>query len=182
MNIHEMASIESSYAALADAMRQYLSAATLADDLKELYCRMIFNILVNNDDDHLRNHGFILVEDPPQNAVKGAQEPRQKVSMAWRISPLYDVVPRPVYSHSRRLHLGIGQSGKEATIENALSWCERFGLSRPQAIAECDRIWRVVREWRNYFEECGVTGADIDAVSPAFLHILNLGGDVLYSG
>ena len=58
MNIHEMASIESSYAALADTMRLHLNAATLAGDLKELYCRMIFNILVNNDDDHLRNHGL----------------------------------------------------------------------------------------------------------------------------
>ena len=87
-----------------------------------------------------------------------------------------------MYSHSRRLYLGIGKWGKEATIENALSWCERFGLSRKDAVAECDRIWRIVREWRNYFEESGVTGGDIDAVSPAFLHIRELGGEALCNG
>lgn len=176
MNIHEMASVESSYAELADAMRRHLEAASLADDLKELYRRMVFNILVNNDDDHLRNHGFVLMEFPEQLPVRGAQEPQENVSLAWRISPLYDVVPRPVHSHHRRLHLGVGAYGKEATLGNAISWSERFGLSTTAAIAEIDRIWRVVREWRNYFEEYGVTGDDIDAVSSAFLHARYLGG------
>lgn len=176
MNIHEMASVESSYAELADAMRRHLGAANLADDLKELFCRMVFNILVNNDDDHLRNHGFVLMESPEQPAERGAQEPQEKVALAWRISPLYDVVPRPVHSHYRRLHLGIGAFGKEATLMNALSWCERFGLNRTDAIAEIDRIWRVVREWRNYFDASGVTDTDINAVSSAFLHVRDLGG------
>lgn len=86
------------------------------------------------------------------------------------------MVPRPVHSHHRRLHLGVGAYGKEATLGNAVSWCERFGLSRTEAIAEIDRIWRVVREWRNHFEACGVAGSDIDAVSSAFLHARYLGG------
>lgn len=176
MNIHEMASPESSYADLADAMRRHLSAATLSEDLRELYCRMVFNILVNNDDDHLRNHGFVLMESPAQEPVRGAQEPQNKVALAWRLSPLYDVVPRPVHSHYRRLHLGVGAYGKEATLRNAVSWCERFGLNRADAIAEIDRIWRVVREWRNHFEESGVAGEHIDAVSSAFLHARHLGG------
>jgi serine/threonine-protein kinase HipA len=168
MNIHEMASIESSYAELADAMRRHLNAGCLVEDLKELYRRMIFNILVNNDDDHLRNHGFVLMESPEQTPVRGMQEPQTAINLAWRISPLYDVVPRPVHSHHRRLHLGVGAAGKEATLSNALTWCERFGLSRADAIAEIDSIWRVVREWRNHFEELGIAGKDIDAVSSAF--------------
>lgn len=176
MNIHEMASVESSYAELADAMRRHPGAANLSGDLKELFCRMVFNILVNNDDDHLRNHGFVLMESPEQPAERGAQEPQENVTLAWRISPLYDVMPRPVHSHYRRLHLGIGAFGKEATLVNALSWCERFGLNRTDAIAEIDRIWRVVREWRNYFDASGVTDADINAVSSAFLHVRDLGG------
>lgn len=53
---------------------------------------MVFNILVNNDDDHLRNHGFVLMESPEQTPVRGAQEPQCVVNLAWRISPLYDVV------------------------------------------------------------------------------------------
>ena len=30
-------------------------------DLRELWSRIVFNVLVSNTDDHLRNHGFILV-------------------------------------------------------------------------------------------------------------------------
>lgn len=177
MNIHEMGSIESSYAGLADAMRRYLDAAFLAEDLKELFRRMVFNILVNNDDDHLRNHGFIMMESPVLSPIEGSQEPEQKVSMAWRLSPLYDVVPRPTHSHERRLHLDVGAKGKEATLTNALSWSERFGLNHQNAIGEIDSVWRVVREWRNHFEEQGVDGRDIDAISPAFLHARYLGGN-----
>lgn len=176
MNIHEMESIESSYAALADAMRLNLDASFLIEDLKELYRRMVFNILVNNDDDHLRNHGFVMMEYPRQTPKQGIQEPNEKISLAWRLSPLYDVVPRPVHSHSRRLHLDVGENGKEATLTNAVSWSERFGLSHAEAVDEIKAIWLVVREWRNHFEEYGVTGRDIDAVSPAFLHARQLGG------
>jgi hypothetical protein len=38
---------------------------------------MVFNILCNNNDDHLRNHGFLW-------DGKG-----------WRLSPGYDIVPSP---------------------------------------------------------------------------------------
>ncbi|HHR6078209.1 TPA: type II toxin-antitoxin system HipA family toxin [Providencia alcalifaciens] len=179
MNIHEMSSIDSSYAALADAMRHYLDANHLRDDLKELYRRMIFNIFVNNDDDHLRNHGFVLTEYPEQIPTVERKTLNHPVILQWRLSPLYDVVPRPSHSQYRRLHLGVGELGKEATLNNALSWCERFGLNRNQAIDEINKIWLVVREWRNYFEDYGITGADIDAVELAFLHARYLGGKEL---
>nr|WP_255425055.1 HipA domain-containing protein [Providencia sp. wls1943] len=179
MNIHEMSSIESSYAALADAMRHYLDANHLREDLKELYRRMIFNIFVNNDDDHLRNHGFVLTEYPEQIPTVERKTLNNPVILQWRLSPLYDVVPRPSHSQYRRLHLGVGEFGKEVTLNNALSWCERFGLNRNQAIDEINKIWLVVREWRNYFEDYGITGADIDAVELAFLHARYLGGKEL---
>jgi len=43
------------------------------EDLKELYKRLIFSALINNTDNHLRNHGFLLSE-------KG-----------WRLSPAFDM-------------------------------------------------------------------------------------------
>jgi serine/threonine-protein kinase HipA len=54
-------------------------------DRDELYARIAFNIRVSNDDDHLRNHAFIW-----DASGKG-----------WRLSPLYDVVPRPQIGHER---------------------------------------------------------------------------------
>ena len=179
MDLHEMDSPKSSYADMADAMRMHLNAKFLQQDLTELFKRMIFNILINNDDDHLRNHGFILIDDPAQLAVSASQEPPQSVSLAWRLSPLYDVVPRPSGTYSRLLHLGVGQFGREATLINAVSWSERFGLSRQLAINEIDSVWKAVREWRNCFEEFAVGGQDIDSVKSAFRHIREIGGKEL---
>ncbi|WP_456308952.1 type II toxin-antitoxin system HipA family toxin [Serratia proteamaculans] len=179
MDLHEMDSPKSSYAEIADAMRKYVDALYLQQDMTELYRRMVFNILINNDDDHLRNHGFLLEENPCQVPVAGSQELDKHVSLAWRLSPLYDVVPRPVAAFSRHLHLGVGQYGREATLINAVSWSERFGLSRKVAIREIDSVWKVVREWRNCFEEFAVSGKDMDAVKGAFRHVREIGGKEL---
>jgi serine/threonine-protein kinase HipA len=57
----------------------------IRENNRELFARMIFNIFVSNDDDHLRNHGFIW-------------DPRLP---GWRLSPLYDVMPRPSVASMR---------------------------------------------------------------------------------
>lgn len=46
-------------------------------DLRELWGRMVFSMLVNNTDDHLRNHGFLLTRS------------------GWRLAPMFDVNPNP---------------------------------------------------------------------------------------
>jgi serine/threonine-protein kinase HipA len=112
-------------------------------------------ILVSNDDDHLRNHGFIW--DP---GLKG-----------WRLSPLYDVLPRPSSAYERFLHLGIGPMGNVAHLDNALAAREAFSLSEREAAQIIAHIWRVVREWRNYFDDYGVPEQEAERAGPAFRHI-----------
>ncbi len=148
------------YADIADAIHKHGAAPMLADNLKELFSRMVFNILVTNDDDHLRNHGMLWV--PKHHA--------------WELSPLYDVVPRPTHATERFLHLGIGQQGRLATLDNALSWYARFGLTRDSAIEVINHVWSVVREWKGRFEEFGVPGSEIDKISSAFRHARDIGG------
>jgi serine/threonine-protein kinase HipA len=147
-----------SYADLAEAIRTYCHHSSIRDDNAELYKRMIYNIFVSNDDDHLRNHGFIW-----DDHVHG-----------WRLSPLYDVLPRPSFSQERLLHLGIGTKGREATIDNALTSHERFDLSEKTALAIISQVWQVVREWRAYFDEFGVSPHEINKVASAFRHIDNI--------
>ena len=45
------------------------NGAAVAEDLAELWRRIVFNICVSNTDDHLRNHGFLLV--PNEGCRKG---------------------------------------------------------------------------------------------------------------
>ncbi len=143
------------YGDLADAIRRHVHTNRVRDNNAELFKRMVFNILVSNDDDHLRNHGFLW--DP---ALRG-----------WCLSPLYDVMPRASLASERFLHLSIGPQGRLATLDNALAACARFALSEREALQAIDQIWRVVRQWRMYFDEFGVPEQDVERITPAFRHI-----------
>jgi serine/threonine-protein kinase HipA len=140
---------------IADAIRRHGITQLIKKDQEELFARMIFNIFVSNDDDHLRNHAFLW-----NSQRKG-----------WGLSPLYDVMPHAVVSTERYQHLAVGPQGKLATLDNAFAAKERFGISSEQAQVIIDRIWRVVRQWQLHFENLGVDPNQIEKISKAFRHI-----------
>lgn len=150
---------DSSYAAMSDAMGVYGVSGQIAPDRAELFARMVFNILVSNDDDHLRNHAFL-------HDANGD---------GWRLSPLYDVVPKPQVAHERYLHLSIGPQGRHARLDNALAGAGRFGLLPPAAARIIDRIVRVARGWRDIFESFGVPARECDHVASAFRRASDIG-------
>jgi serine/threonine-protein kinase HipA len=154
----EMESPNKSYGDLAQAVRRYCHPRVIRENNRELFERLVFNILVNNDDDHLRNHGFVW-------------DPRLP---GWRLSQLYDVMPRASLSPERRLHLGVGPQGRIATLDNAFAGREMFTLSAEAAAESIARIWRIVREWKVYFEEYRVPADQIEKIAPAFRHIDDL--------
>jgi serine/threonine-protein kinase HipA len=155
MACDELESVGKSYGDLAQAVRRYCHQSVIRENNRELFERLVFNILVSNDDDHLRNHGFIWDIRLP----------------GWRLSPLYDVMPRPSLAAERRLHLGVGPEGRTATLDNAFAGRETFTLS-PESAAECiARVWKTVREWKVRFEEYEVPADQIEKIAPAFRHI-----------
>jgi len=152
---HEMESPTKSYGDLAQAVRRYCHPHVIRENNRELFERLVFNIFVNNDDDHLRNHGFVW--DP--------------LLLGWRLSPLYDVMPRASLASDRRLHLGVGPQGRIATLDNAFDGREMFTLSAEAAAESIAKIWRILREWKVYFEEYQVPSHQIESIAPAFRHI-----------
>ena len=154
----EMESPTKSYADLAQAVRRYCHPDVIRENNRELFERLVFNIFVNNDDDHLRNHGFVW-------------DPRL---LGWRLSPLYDVMPRASLATERRLHLGVGPQGRIATLDNAFDGREMFTLSAEAAAESIARIWRILREWKVYFEEYQVPSHQIESIAPAFRHLDDL--------
>ena len=149
---HEQDAPNTQYAELADALSQHGVRGHMAPDREELFARMVFNILVSNDDDHLRNHAFL--HDPEGGG--------------WRLSPLYDVVPRPQVATERLLHLAVGPQGRLATLGNALAGARRFGIQPGDAAKIIDRVTRVVRRWRESFEKAGVPKKLCDQLASAF--------------
>lgn len=141
LGAHESEGSRYSYADLAAVLRQY--GTKVRTDLHELFGRMVFNILVTNDDDHLRNHGFLHDGE------------------GWRLSPLYDVVPKPQVGFERRLILGVGPEGRAATLNNALAGAAQFDLGPQEAAAIIERLRAIVAaRWDAQFQEAGLSAAD----------------------
>lgn len=151
----EFTAREKSYGELAQAIRKYCHPSLIRANNRELFGRMVFNIFVNNDDDHLRNHGFLW-----HPGMKG-----------WGLSPLYDVMPRPTLASERNLFLGVGEMGRAATLDNAMSAYPAFSLSAAEAAAIIGGVWEKVREWRVYFEQFGVAAQTMEQAASAFRHI-----------
>lgn len=159
LGLHERDSPDSSYAAISDAIGLHGMSGGITPDRRELFARMVFNVLVSNDDDHLRNHAFLF------DAEGGG----------WRLSPLYDVVPKPQVAQERLLHLAIGPHGRLARLDNALAGAGRFGLLPPDAARIIDRVVRAVRGWRDIFEGLGLSVRECDRVATAFRRAADIG-------
>ncbi|QNH14744.1 type II toxin-antitoxin system HipA family toxin [Xanthomonas sp. SI] len=157
LGLDEHQSPASSYAAIVSAIEGFAAEGSVATQREELFSRMVFNILVTNDDDHLRNHAFVHEDG------------------AWNLSPLYDVVPKGQAGTERNLHLGVGPRGRRATLDNALHGCGAFGLFPARAAQLIGGIVAATRTWREVFEELGVPMRDCDAVATAFRRASDIG-------
>jgi serine/threonine-protein kinase HipA len=147
---HESEASQYSYRNLAEQLRVFGSSPR--EDAKELWQRMVFNILCNNNDDHLRNHGFLW-------NGKG-----------WRLSPAYDVVPFPQVGTERDLAIGVGTEGRRATLKNALSEAESFGLTKDNAVTLTKRMRdKVKAEWEKTFRKSGISTTDIERLRSCFI-------------
>jgi serine/threonine-protein kinase HipA len=138
---HESETPRFAYADLAAVVRSF--GTRVRRDLHELFDRMTFNVLVTNDDDHLRNHGFLHVDG------------------GWNLSPLYDVVPKPQIGLERRLALGVGDDGRAATLANCLSGARHFDLTNEEAKKRLVRMaGQVAAGWEEQFAAASIGAAD----------------------
>ncbi len=159
LGVPEMESPSQSYGAIADVISARGAAEYVERDRVELYKRLVFNILVSNNDDHLRNHAFLY----------------DRAGRGWRLSPLYDVVPSPQIATERFLHLGVGPQGRIARLDNALASAGRFGLPRRAAARLIEELVFKVRPWRELFDALAVPERDSDEVASAFRRPSDIG-------
>jgi serine/threonine-protein kinase HipA len=132
------------YPDLAQLLRR--RGATAADrnlsDMHELFRRMVFNILIDNTDDHEKNHALFVTD--------GQQ---------YELAPAYDVLPTGQSLGFQQMR--VGELEADSTLTNALSMAQLFDLSKQQAVAQIRRVARVVSDWRQHFAHCGVVQRDI---------------------
>ena len=124
------------------------SGANPKADLRELWCRIVFSMAVNNTDDHLRNHAFILKKS------------------GWVLSPMYDVNPVP---YGDELALNVDESSNSISPELVLSVAPRFGISPAEAEKKADEIvGTVTSNWERLARQYGLSRSQIENMRPAF--------------
>jgi len=134
------------YPELAQCLRRIARAEAIRGHQKELFRRMVFNILMDNTDDHEKNHAFVRAGDG-----------------FYDLSPAYDVVPSVKGLGQQQLRVGKGQA--ESSIENALSEVQAFGMKKDAAVDVVKSVATVVAGWKENFRALGVRERDLDMMA-----------------
>ena len=122
---------EATYTDIAEVIRMYSSAPTA--DLHELWRRIVFNVIIGNLDDHLRNHGFLYDRNNK-----------------WRLSPAYDLNPVPLAEKARELTTWISEEGPDADLGLARNAAPYFALDAVRANTIINEITTALDGWRRH--------------------------------
>ena len=134
------------YPQLAQLFRRLAPADAIRSQQEQLFRRMIFNILIDNTDDHEKNHALLRQADGH-----------------YLLSPAFDVVPS-----ARGLGyqaMAVGDQATESTLVNALSQARQFGLKPDAARAVIKDVSSKVAGWKESFARSGVRQGDIDLLA-----------------
>jgi serine/threonine-protein kinase HipA len=135
-----------SYLDLAEFIQTQGARGAIEADLEQLFRRVLFNVLVGNTDDHLRNHGFI-------------REPT-----GWRLAPAYDLNPNP----ARRFHaIALNESSTVPDPDAVLETAELYRLTQKRAGHLLDEIRQQVSTWKKRAKSMQLS-SEISAVEPSF--------------
>ncbi|WP_246475138.1 type II toxin-antitoxin system HipA family toxin [Diaphorobacter ruginosibacter] len=137
------AKLEESYAALATVLLRIAHPDRQQAMREELFRRMIFNILIDNTDDHERNHSVRLGFDG-----------------YYELTPAYDVLPSLQNLGYQAMLVGV--NGAESTIDNALTQLSEFGIRRARAMELVRQVARTVDGWSTHFVREGVSASDME--------------------
>jgi serine/threonine-protein kinase HipA len=133
-----------SYLDIAQALQDHGDPERIAADLAELYRRIVFNVLVGNRDDHLRNHGFL------------------RANAGWTIAPAFDMNPNPDKDeHALLLDEASGAPSIAAVRETR----EFYRLSAQRALQIENEVRAAFEDWPALARALGVQRREIARLS-----------------
>lgn len=120
------ASSRGSYVELAQLLRRL--SCRPEQDVAELFRRMVFNLVVGNNDDHVKNHGMLHLE-----------------RTGWQLAPAFDLVAQlDARTGYQELAILPGQHASRLALARAAA--PHFGLLEVEAHRVIDRISAVVED------------------------------------
>jgi serine/threonine-protein kinase HipA len=134
-----------SYLELIDLLQS--RGANTRADCEQLFRRVLFNILIHNTDDHLRNHGFFIDEG------------------GIRLSPAYDMNPS---IDRQELTLAINEVETACDISIAMEACKDYGLNPERAGDVLKQVQAAVAGWRDEAIRLHIPKAEQDLMIDAF--------------
>jgi len=139
---------EHGYPELAQLLRRrgVVEGGVAKRQMQELFRRMVFNILIDNTDDHEKNHALLMADD-----------------LNLLLAPAFDVVPTAQGLGYQQLR--VGKDAADSTASNALSEAAQFGLRPAQARQEAARVAKVVDKWKDHFRAAGASDHDLDRLA-----------------
>ena len=142
------AGAELSYPALAQLLRRrgVIDNGVNRTQMRELFRRLVFSILIDNTDDHEKNHALLVTD-----------------AHHYTLAPAFDVLPTAqALGHQSMI---VGADGAASTIDNALSMSPAYWLNRQAAVTEARRVARAANAWRAHFKKAGVEPRAIDSLA-----------------
>lgn len=142
LGLDEMLARYASYADLAELVRRRFTNA--AHTLRELFARIVFNILVGNSDDHARNHAAFWDGE------------------SLTLTPGYDICPQPRSGSVALQKMLIGSDGYQLSqLAGCIQRASTYLLSEAEARDIVDRqIDSIEREWSEVCELAEMSAPD----------------------
>ncbi len=138
------------YTELVDVLLQ--TGADPIADIHELWRRLVFNFLICNTEDYLRNTGFLY-------------DARQR---GWRLSPTFDLNPMPDDHREGKTWL-TEDTGVIDSRDMLMATASYFRLDAAQAQAIWSEVAQAVAGWRAVARGLGMRGTDLLDFEPAFV-------------
>jgi serine/threonine-protein kinase HipA len=140
------AGVELSYPNLALLLRRRGTPETHRAQMHELFRRLVFNILIDNTDDHEKNHVLLVMQN-----------------QQYLLAPAFDVLPMEQSLGYQALV--VGARGAESTVENALTASAQYWLTPKDAMTEARRVAQVVGNWQKHFSGAGLSTEMIEGLA-----------------
>jgi serine/threonine-protein kinase HipA len=123
-------------------------------EAKEAFRRMVFNVIVRNQDDHTKNISFLMGEDGK-----------------WRLSPAYDMgyAYNPNGGWTATHQMSINGKFENITRQDLLVFAELNNIKDAASII--DEVGEAVSHWHIIAKECGVPSEMTNVIVSNLLYI-----------
>lgn len=117
--------------------------------LKDLFKRVALSVLISNNDDHWKNHGFLRSAD------------------RWTLSPAFDINPSMVSTINSR-PISPRDDPRNRDIRNLVDTADTYGLTTAEAGRALAEIVAAVEEWPTEARAVGISSHEIEQMAVAF--------------